>query len=80
MESINNNYLNFQNEPNQQETKDNLQINEERKSKIMFNEIIDDLIRKKASKDNMLKIQIEKTKKICSKNFILYPAIKLLKI
>ena len=63
MENINDNYLNFQNEQNQQETKDNLQINEERKSKIMFNEIIDDLIRKKISRENELKTQIEKNKK-----------------
>ena len=63
MESINDNYLNFQNEQNKQETKDNLQINEERKSKIMFNEIIDDLIRKKISRENELKTQIEKNKK-----------------
>ena len=63
MENINDNYLNFQNEQNQQESKDNLQINEERKSKIMFNEIIDDLIRKKISRENELKTQIEKNKK-----------------
>ena len=63
MENINDNYSNFQNEQNQHETKDNLQINEERKSKIMFNEIIDDLIRKKISRENELKTQIEKNKK-----------------
>ena len=63
MENINDNYLNLQNEQNKQETKDNLQINEERKSKIMFNEIIDDLIRKKISRENELKTQIEKNKK-----------------
>ena len=40
-----------------------MQENDEKKSKILFNEIIDDLIRKKTSKENMLKIQIEKNKK-----------------
>jgi len=63
MENINDNNSKFQNDENLQETKDNLQMNEERKSKIMFNEIIDDLIRKKISRENELKTQIEKNKK-----------------
>ena len=63
MENFYENYLKNENEPNFQEKEEIPQENEEKKSKILFNEIIDDLIRKKASKDNMLKIQIEKNKK-----------------
>ena len=55
-----NNYLNIQNNQNQQNLNNN---NDERKSNIMFNEIIDDLIRKKTDKENELKNQIEKNKK-----------------
>ena len=63
MENIDDNYLNFQNEENQQENENIIQTSEEKKSKIMFNEIIDDLIRKKTNKENEMKIQIEKNKK-----------------
>ena len=40
-----------------------VQNSDERKSKIMFDEIIDDLIRKKTNKENELKTQIEKNKR-----------------
>ena len=63
MENIYDNYLNIENNVNQQEDEDIIQTSDERKSKIMFNEIIDDLIRKKTSKENELKNQIEKNKK-----------------
>ena len=63
MENIFDNYLNFQKGQNQQENEEIILTNEERKSKIMFNEIIDDLIRKKTNKENEVKIQIEKNKK-----------------
>ena len=63
MENFDENYLKNENEPNQEENEDIIQENDEKKSKILFNEIIDDLIRKKTSKENMLKIQIEKNKK-----------------
>ena len=54
------NYLNIQNNQNKTNLNKN---NDERKSNIMFNEIIDDLIRKKTDKENELKNQIEKNKK-----------------
>ena len=63
MENIYDNYLNIENNVNQQEDEDIIQTSDERKSKIIFNEIIDDLIRKKTSKENELKNQIEKNKK-----------------
>ena len=69
MENIYDNYLNIENNVNQQEDEDIIQTSDERKSKIMFNEIIDDLIRKKTSKENELKNQIEKNKKNLLKKF-----------
>ena len=63
MENFYENYLKNENEQNIEENEDIIQENDEKKSKILFNEIIDDLIRKKTSKENMLKIQIEKNKK-----------------
>ena len=63
MENFYDNYLNIENNLNQQEDEDIIQTSDEKKSKIMFNEIIDELIRKKTSKENELKNQIEKNKK-----------------
>ena len=63
MDNYHDNYSNFQNEQNHENDEDMFQINDEKRSKIMFNEIIDDLIRKKNSKENELKNQIEKNKK-----------------
>ena len=63
MENFYENYLKNLGEKNQENNEDIIQENDEKKSKILFNEIIDDLIRKKTSKENMLKIQIEKNKK-----------------
>ena len=63
MENFEEKYSKNENEQNQKENEDIYQENDEKKSKILFNEIIDDLIRKKTSKENMLKIQIEKNKK-----------------
>ena len=63
MENFYENYLKNSNEQNFEEKEDITQENEEKKSKILFNEKINDLIRKKTSKENMLKIQIEKNKK-----------------
>ena len=80
MENFYENYLKNENETNFQEKEEIPQENEEKKSKILFNEIIDDLIRKKASKDNMLKIQIEKNKKNLLEKFYSLSTIKLLKI
>ena len=54
------NNLNIQNNQNQSYLNKN---NDERKSNILFNEIIDDLIRKKTDKENELKNKIEKNKK-----------------
>ena len=63
MENFYENYLKNSDEQNFEEKEDITQENEEKKSKILFNEKINDLIRKKTSKENMLKIQIEKNKK-----------------
>ena len=63
MENFYENFLKNENEPNIHENEDIQEENDEKKSKILFNEIIDDLIRKKTSKENMLKIQIEQNKK-----------------
>ena len=63
MENFEEKYSKNENEQKQKENEDIYQENDEKKSKILFNEIIDDLIRKKTSKENMLKIQIEKNKK-----------------
>ena len=63
MENFYENYLKNENDQNLEENEDIIQENDEKKSKILFNEIIDDLIRKKTSKENMLKMQIEKNKK-----------------
>ena len=63
MENFYENYLKNEKEQNFEENEEVIQENDEKKSKILFNEIIDDLIRKKTSKENMLKIQIEKNKK-----------------
>jgi len=63
MENFDENYLKNENEQNIQDNEDIQEENDEKKSKILFNEIIDDLIRKKTSKENMLKIQIEQNKK-----------------
>ena len=63
MENFYENYLKNSDEQNLEEKEDITQENEEKKSKILFNENINDLIRKKTSKENMLKIQIEKNKK-----------------
>ena len=63
MENFYDNYLNKENNLNQQEDEDIIQTSDEKKCKIMFNEIIDELIRKKTSKENDLKNQIEKNKK-----------------
>ena len=63
MENIYQNFLKNENEQKNPQNEEVIEINEEKKSKILFNEIIDDLIRKKTSKENMLKIQIEKNKK-----------------
>ena len=63
MENFYENYLKNSDEQNFEEKEDITQENEEKKSKILFNEKINELIRKKTSKENMLKIQIEKNKK-----------------
>ena len=63
MENIYQNFLKNENALNNPESEEIISNNEEIKSKMLFNEIIDDLIRKKSSKENMLKIQIEKNKK-----------------
>ena len=63
MENFYENYLKNANIKNIEENEEVIQENDEKKSKILFNEIIDDLIRKKTSKENMLKMQIEKNKK-----------------
>ena len=63
MENLYNNHLNIQNNQNQKDEEDEIQTSDERKSKIMFNEIIEDFIRKKTTKENEHKNQIEKNKK-----------------
>ena len=63
MENIYQNFLKKENALNIPDSEEIISSNEEKKSKMLFNEIIDDLIRKKSSKENMLKIQLEKNKK-----------------
>ena len=48
---------------------DLIQTTDEKQNQILFNEIIDDLIRKKTSKENEIKNQIEKNKKTLLEKF-----------
>ena len=63
MENLFENYLKNENHQIPEDNINIIQENDEKKNKILFNEIIDDLIRKKTSKENMLKLQIEQNKK-----------------
>ena len=63
MENLDNNYLNNQYNQYQPDEEDLIQTSDEKQNQILFNEIIDDLIRKKTNKENEIKNQIEKNKK-----------------
>ena len=63
MENTNDNYLNNQYNQYHPDEDDLNQTSDEKQNQILFNEIIDDLIRKKTNKENEIKIQIEKNKK-----------------
>ena len=63
MENISNNFINIKMNKEGENDIWNEQENNKNQNLSMFNEIIDDLIRKKTSKENELKSQIEKNKK-----------------